>query len=218
MLLTYYIVRRLPARNIRLELHIAEHTVTDWTMFCRVAMMDYVARSSEKLGGPGKIVEIDESYFGRRKYNRGTLPNTTWVFGGVERQSWRTFVVPVPDRSADTLTNIIHTWIEPGTIISDCWAGYVRLSDEGYTHHTVNYTVRFVDPHTGAHTNTIEGTWKHVKVFLNAYNRKTNYIYSLSEYMFASLCAERATDLFTMFLDVITHTHTHTHIYIYIYI
>jgi hypothetical protein len=62
-----------------------------------------------------------------------------------------------------------------------------------------------VDPHTGAHTNTIERTWKHVKVFLNAYNRKTNYIYSLSEYIFASLCAARATDPFTMFLDVITH-------------
>ena len=159
MLLTYHIVRRLPARNIRMELHLAEHTVTDWTMFCREAMMDYVARSSEKLGGPGKIVEIDESCFGRRKYNRGTLRNTTWVFGGVERQSGRTFLVPVPDRSADTLTNIIHTWIEPQTtVISDCWAGYRLLSDEGYTHHTVNHTVDFVDPHTGAHTNTIEGT------------------------------------------------------------
>jgi hypothetical protein len=38
----------------------------------------------------------------------------------------------------------------------------------------------------------------------NAYNQKTNYIYSLSEDMFASLCAARAIDPFTMFLDVIT--------------
>ena len=128
MLLTYYILRRLPARTIRLELHIEQHIATDWTMLCREAMIDYVARSSEKIGGPGKTVEIDESCFGRRKYNRGRLCNTTWDFGGVERQSGRTFLVPVLHRSADTLTNIIHTWIEPGTtIISDCWAGYVRL-------------------------------------------------------------------------------------------
>jgi hypothetical protein len=77
-LLTYYILRRLPSRTIRLELHIANYTATNWTMFCREAMMDYVARSSEKLGGPGKTVEIDESFFGRRKYNRGRLRNTTW--------------------------------------------------------------------------------------------------------------------------------------------
>jgi hypothetical protein len=202
----YYIVRRLPARNIRPELHIADHTVSDWTMFRREAMMDYVALLSEKLGGSGTIVDIYESCFGRRKYNRGRLRNTTWVFGGVERQSGKTFLVPVPDRSADNLTNIIHTWIEPGTtIISDCWAGYVRLSGEGYKHHTVNHTVGFVDPHTGAHTNTIGGTSKHVKVFFSAYNRKTNDIYSLSKYMLAYLCAARHIHPFIMFLDVITN-------------
>jgi hypothetical protein len=151
MLPTYYILRR----TIRLEIHIEQHTATDWTMFCRKVMMDYVARSSEKLGDPGKTVEIDESCFGSRKYNRGRLRNTAWVFGGVKCQS-RTFLVTVPDRSADTLMNINHTRIEPGTtIITDCWAGYVRLGYEGYSHHTVNHTIGFVDRRTGAHTNTI---------------------------------------------------------------
>jgi len=41
--------------------------------------------SSEKLGGPGKIVEIDESKFGRRKYHRGHHVDGQWVFGGIER-------------------------------------------------------------------------------------------------------------------------------------
>jgi hypothetical protein len=35
--------------------------------------------------------------------------------------------------------------------ISDCWAGYVRLPDEGYTHLTVNHTVGFVDRQTRPH-------------------------------------------------------------------
>jgi hypothetical protein len=77
MLLSYYILRRLPAHTIRLELHIGKHTATGWTMFCREAMMDSVARSSEKVGAPGKTVEIDEISFGRRKYNPGRLSNTT---------------------------------------------------------------------------------------------------------------------------------------------
>lgn len=33
--------------------------------------MDWVIHSSLIIGGPGKTVEIDESKFGRRKYNRG---------------------------------------------------------------------------------------------------------------------------------------------------
>jgi hypothetical protein len=55
----------------------------------------------------------------------------------------------------------------------------------GYTHQTVNYTIGFVDERTGAHTNTIESTWRHVKAFLNPYNR-VDYIYHLAHYMIAA--------------------------------
>jgi hypothetical protein len=80
-------------------------------MFYQEAMLEYVASSSQKPGDPGKTVEIDESCFGRRKYNCGRQGKTTWGFGGVQRQSRKTFLVPVPGRSAGTLTNIIQTWI-----------------------------------------------------------------------------------------------------------
>jgi hypothetical protein len=54
---------------------------------------------SGKIGGPNKIVKIDESKFGQRKYRRGHPDKGQWVFGGVERDSGRTFFVPVPDRT-----------------------------------------------------------------------------------------------------------------------
>jgi transposase-like protein len=132
---------------------------------------------SQRIGGPGTVVEIDESHFGRRKYNRGRPQKDVWVFGGVERGAGRTFLVPVSNRSADTLTAVIHGWILPGTtIVSDCWASYRHLSDEGFVHDSVNHTICLVDKRSDQHRNTIEGTWRHVKAFLNRYNRQSNYI------------------------------------------
>ena len=41
----------------------------------------------------------------------------------------------------------------------------------GYEHRAVNHSINFKDPITGEHTNTIESTWNHVKIFLGQYNR-----------------------------------------------
>ena len=89
-------------------------------MFCRETLLVYLEGNSEELGGPNMTVEIDESKFGRRKYHRGHPVKVQWVFGGVECDSGRTFLVPVLDRTADTLMGVIRAWIEPGTtLISD---------------------------------------------------------------------------------------------------
>jgi len=135
-------------------------------MFCRETLLVYLEGCSEKIGGPNKTVEIDESKFGRRKYHKGHPVKGQWVFGGVERESGRTFLVPVPDRTADTLLCVIRAWIEPGTtLISDCWAAYQDIGSHGYTRHTINHSISFVNTDTGDHTNTIECTWRHVKGF-----------------------------------------------------
>ena len=50
-------------------------------------------QTNEVLGGEGKVVEVDESKFGKRKYNtnRGRMVDGCWVFGGVERDSDKSF-------------------------------------------------------------------------------------------------------------------------------
>jgi hypothetical protein len=43
----------------------------------------------------------------------------------------------------------------------DMWAGYCNLGNHPnqYIHRTVNHSDNFIDPHTGVHTQTIEGFW-----------------------------------------------------------
>ena len=81
----------------------------------------------EMIGGPGVIVEIDESKFAKRKYNRGhRVGDKSWVFGGIERtDEQRFFAVVVEKRDAATLLPLIQKYIHPqSTIISDCWSAY----------------------------------------------------------------------------------------------
>ena len=56
-----------------------------------------------KLGGEGVEVEIDESKFGKRKYNRGRIVEGPWVFGGVDKISGDFFMVTVPKRDKDII-------------------------------------------------------------------------------------------------------------------
>ena len=108
--------------------------------------------SCGQIGGPGMTVEIDESKFGKTKFNCGRYIEGQWVFGGICRQ-----------RDKDTLLPIIRAHMLPGTcVMSDMWK--VCLKDKGYTHLTVNHSINFVDPDTGAHlTQRIGNTWWGVK-------------------------------------------------------
>ena len=96
---------------------------------------------------------MDESKFGKRKYNRGKRVEGVWVFGGIERDSNppKCFFETVEDRYAATLIPIIKRWILPGTTISsDCWKAYSSLQQEGHIHATINHSIQFVSE-TGTH-------------------------------------------------------------------
>ncbi len=169
-------------------LGISKPTIVDYDMFVREVFIHYCAKFSKlKIGGPGKIVEIDEAKIGHRKYNKGRILEGQWIFGGIERNSRKIFLVPVKNRNSKTLLRLIRKHIALGTtLISDCWRGYQNLQhDRNFQHLTVNHSINFVDPETGTHTNTIECVWCEVRSNVPRYGyRRLHFQGYLCEFMF----------------------------------
>ncbi len=183
---------------------VGEHTIVDWYSFCREVCVEVLQGESVPIGGPGEIVEIDESKFGKRKYNRGRRVDGVWVFGGIDRRTRECFLVPVENRKAETLIPLIKKWIKPGTkIMSDCWKAYSTLEEEGYIHGTVNHSIEFVNSETGDHTQSIENTWRAVKRSLPRSGTKNDFYASyFAEFVFRRrYFNDVALDSFTRFLD-----------------
>lgn len=178
-------------------------TVVDWYTYCMELCCQVVAQQSTKIGGPGYTVEIDEAKFGKRKYNRGRLVDGVWVFGGVCRETKECFLVPVAKRDRDTLIPLILKHILPGTtIISDCWKSYEILSEMDFTHLTVNHSLNFVDPDTGAHTQNIESTWWQIKRGLpDTHTRHYRLYLYLGEFLWRKIASRLQVDEFIYFLD-----------------
>ena len=54
-----------------------------------------VPQTEGKIGCQGKIVEVDESKFGKRKYKVGRVLDGQWVFCGMFRETLNCFMVPL---------------------------------------------------------------------------------------------------------------------------
>lgn len=127
--------------------------------------MSYFLKFPVKLGGPGEIVEMDEAAFVKRKYNRGRLVNTQWVFGAYQPSTKEGFLFMVENCQRETLFPIIFENVVVGSnIFTDSAPVYRNLCDYGYNHFTVNHSNgEFVNQRTGATTNHIEAYWSRAK-------------------------------------------------------
>jgi transposase-like protein len=134
--------------------------------------------SLDVIGATDTIVEIDESKFGKRKYNRGHRVEGVWVLGMVERTPRRRLVLLVVDnRTKETLSSRISKHVnENSTIHTDCWKGYIDVKNISFEHKTVNHSKGFVNPLDGTHTNTIEGCWYAIKAQVPVRNRTNSRI------------------------------------------
>lgn len=189
-------------------------TIVDWCSFCRDECEKFVETQSAEIGGIDEdgdpiVVEIDESYYFHRKYQRGEWRPGHWVFGGIERVSGKCFLVQVADRTAETLKNEILQHILPGShIVSDGWAAYAKIdqiNDGIYTHDTVIHERNFVDPDDrDVHTQNIENLWMRAKRKLKRQFGTSHALFTsyLHEFVFRN--AFRGQDVFTNFLHCVS--------------
>jgi transposase-like protein len=155
-------------------------------------------------------VEIDESMYGHKhKYHKGN-PNGgyhIWICGLVEGDTKRIILYPVQDRNATTLLPLIKKHVAPGSrIFSDGWQAYKTLNDEGFQHFTVihkhEFKRQYQNLQTGekvsAHTNEIEGAWKHANDHFRRMNgtQKSNFESHLCEVVFRNHHQSKVTRTF----------------------
>ena len=201
--------------------HKSNHTVIKWYKFCRQVCTEWFwdSNNTPKLGGYGKIVEMDESFFpGCPKFNRGRRlgedsweDDEKWIFALTERGSLDAIAIQVPsNRSRKVLLPHINHHCLPGSIFcSDGWKAYYKLVDhldiEDTLHYPVNHSENFVDPDSGAHTQTIEGFWRHCKSYLPSFGLKPRYLKSyVDSFLWYRYCKQRNLDLFIHMLKSIS--------------
>jgi transposase-like protein len=116
------------------------------------------------LGGPNKVVEIDETYVGGKARNRkNKVPPKVTVLSLVERDgSVRSF--RVANVTAQTLRPIIVTQINRASfVMTDESTIYPAIGREFHGHGTVNHSAEEYVRATFWHTNTVEGYFSILK-------------------------------------------------------
>ena len=103
------------------------------------------------------IVEVDEAYFGKKKYGRQTI-----VIGAIERDTRKLRLQVIPDTEQDSLELFITRHIARSSLVlTDYHGGYNDLAWYGYSHERCNHS----RGHFGL-TNQIENTWGVMKRYL----------------------------------------------------
>ncbi|XP_017492738.1 PREDICTED: uncharacterized protein LOC108380853, partial [Rhagoletis zephyria] len=218
--MTYCFAQRFSHHTVRLENYVggplSSRTITDWNSYCRETIVLYQLdqqQSAGKIGGPGKVVQIDESKFGKRKFNKGNINLNRWIMSLIEdgSEDLRLVVCPENVRSAEVLIPLIQKHVVEGSIIrTDFWRAYDCLPDFGYEHQKVNHSDPdnpFVAPY-GTHTQRIESPWRVVKRFFSKdnYNNRSHFADSVVEFLWRKAILKNREDPFTKLLETIKYT------------
>lgn len=176
---------------------IHRHTADKWYRYWR----EQIYASQRKAPRFFGEIEMDQKAFGGRGRKRmATLlarykkilsyaeyqakakavraEHKTQVFGILQRQGdVYAHVIKKADRR--TLMPIIRLVVEQGsTVYTDKWRGFTELKIDGYTHHSINHSVEYVNK-AGHHSNTIESFWSYAGRRLTKFNGISTHMFPL---------------------------------------
>ncbi|XP_027222622.2 uncharacterized protein [Penaeus vannamei] len=145
-------------------LGLSEATGSVWQRYF-AEVTEHWVDNQEPIGGPGVVVDIDETLFGKMKHEEGKSQSQIWVFGGIERDSKNYFIAPLEEPLTENLMSLILKYILPGTVIvSNRWNAYSPISDHDYVHQVINHSGDVTDKENAkAHTQSVELLFRDVQ-------------------------------------------------------
>lgn len=119
----------------------------------------------DPIGGPGKIVEIDEAYVGGERRREQGRRHKSVVVGMVERgEGGRIVAEVIPNARQSTLHAEITDNVAKGSEIhADLHTGYDHLDKKGYELRRINKDHVGYVTESGVTVNAVENFWRHLK-------------------------------------------------------
>jgi len=122
-----------------------------------------------KLGGPGKLVEVDEVLL-RHALDRGKNRHQATIVMGVACQG-KVLTGIIANRKRQSLHANILKYVEAGsTIVTDDWCAYKGLDRLGFDHISVNHSQGYFNQN-GYSTCEIDSYWASVRRAMRGYHQ-----------------------------------------------
>ncbi|XP_065315034.1 uncharacterized protein LOC135923940 [Gordionus sp. m RMFG-2023] len=166
--LIYLYISRYKIGQATRELNINQ-CATKWYKKFRKVCQLRVASNHAKVGGPGQIVEMDESLVRKSKYNSDgvLIKKALWIIGGICPNTDRIFLWATLSRNRETFLDVVRQNVLEGTvIITDSWKGYYDCPEDknGENNFETDHRISFVQPSDiPVHTRKIDIFWQDLK-------------------------------------------------------
>lgn len=196
---------------------VSRNTAVDFYNFCREVCRVVDTHDQVQIGGPGDVVEVDESHLFTPKFHRGRPMRRRGILllGGVSRLTNKRFAVRIASRDRNTIWPLMQLHIAQGSFImtdqAPVYQGCDVLGFSGHcaTNHSLYYvrpiqafvpdghhTLGQVIPNLGvtrvpAHSNKQERTWEDIK---NNYIRRCRRTEMLDNYVSEYLYRKNTLD------------------------